>query len=35
MRFFSPQARAGVLVSNTGATHAIVGNYDSFKVGVS
>ena len=31
-QWFSPQARAGVLVSNTGTTTTIVGVYDSFQV---
>ena len=32
MRFFSPQACAGVLVSHTGSSTPIVGVYDSFAV---
>jgi hypothetical protein len=32
LRFFSPQAKAGVLVSHTGSTTPIVGVYDSFSV---
>jgi hypothetical protein len=31
-RYFSPQSFAGILVSNTGTTTSIVGNYDSFSV---
>jgi hypothetical protein len=32
LRFFSPQAEAGVLVSHTGSTTPIVGVFDSFSV---
>jgi hypothetical protein len=35
MRYFSPQSRAGILVSHTGSTTPIVGVYDSFGVTVS
>ena len=31
-QWFSPQARAGILVSHTGSTTPIVGSYDSFQV---
>jgi hypothetical protein len=31
-QWFSPQARAGILVSNTGTTATIVGVFDSFQV---
>jgi hypothetical protein len=34
LRFFSPQAEAGVLVSHTGSTTPIVGVFDSFSVTV-
>jgi len=31
-QYFAPQSFAGILVSNTGTTKTIVGNYDSFSV---